>query len=274
MRSSIRAGVLAGALSMAVGVSGDAQAQSLQIPRGADVARQLPPPDPSKAGTRFAKEVGWPEGAAPKAAAGFTVAKFADKLTSPRWPYVLPNGDVLVSEATGKAAGPNRVVLLRDTNHDGKADETHDLIVNVRQPFGLLLRDNHLYVGSTNALLRYPFTPGQTKITTAATKLLDLPVGGFNYHWTRDVVASADGSKLYVSVGSGTNVDEEKDDVKEPRRATVLEVNPDGTGMRIFASGLRNPWGSRSIPCRRRSGRSSTSATCSVTTSCPTTSPR
>jgi len=225
------------------GIPAGAQAQYPAIPRGADVAKQLPPPDPSKAGTRFAKEIGWPEGGAPKAAAGFTVQKFAGTLKSPRWPYVLPNGDVLISESTGKADGPNRVVLLRDTNHDGVADETHDLIVNVRQPFGLLLKGEHLYVGATNALLRFPFAPGQTKISAAGTKLLDLPVGGFNYHWTRDVVASADGTKLFISVGSGTNVDEEKDDVKEPRRATVLEVNPDGTGMRIFASGLRNPVG-------------------------------
>jgi glucose/arabinose dehydrogenase len=194
-------------------------------------------------GTRFAKVVGWPKGTRPTAAAGFVVEPFATSLTEPRWAHVLPNGDVLVSESTGKEDGPNRVVLLRDADRDGVAEATHALITGVRQPFGLLFRGGHLYVGATNALIRYPFTPGQTTITAAATKLLDLPVGGFNYHWTRDVVASADGSKLFVSVGSGTNVDEERDDVKEPRRATVLEVNPDGTGMRIFASGLRNPVG-------------------------------
>lgn len=212
-------------------------------PIGAEVAKRLPPPDPSKAATRFAKVVGWPEGGAPTAATGFAVAKYADKLTSPRWPYVLPNGDVLVSEADGKASGPNQVVLLRDTNHDGRADDTHVLLSGLRLPFGLLLRGDQLYVGATNALMRYPYTPGQVKITGGGTKLLDLPVGGFNYHWTRNIVSSADGSKLYISVGSGTNVDEEKDDVKEPRRATILEVNNDGTGMRIFASGLRNPVG-------------------------------
>jgi glucose/arabinose dehydrogenase len=245
MRSSIRAGALAVALAAVVGlgVRAVAQAPSSSIPRGADVAKQLPAPTPEKAGTRFAKVVGWPQGAAPKAASGFVVEKFAANLTDPRWPYVLPNGDVLVSESTGKADGPNRVVLLRDANKDGIAEEAHDFITGVRQPFGLLLAGGHLYVGSTNALLRYPFEPGQTRITAAPTRLLDLPVGGFNYHWTRAVVASADGSKLFISVGSGTNVDEEKDDVKEPRRATVLEVNPDGTGMRIFASGLRNPVG-------------------------------
>jgi len=223
--------------------SGAALVARQSIPRGAEVAKQLPPPTPEKAGTRFAKVVGWPDGIKPTAASGFVVESFAAKLTGPRWPYVLPNGDVLVSESTGKADGPNKVVLLRDANKDGVAEETHTLIAGVRQPFGLLLKDKSLYVGSTNALLRYPFTPGETKITAQPAKLLDLPVGDFNYHWTRDVVASADGSKLFISVGSGTNVDEEKSDVKEPRRASVLEVNPDGSGMRIFASGLRNPVG-------------------------------
>jgi len=231
-------------VSMALVVAaGGAAIVRQSIPRGADVAKQLPPPDPSKAGTRFAKVVGWPDGTKPTAASGFAVDAYAAKLDNPRWPYVLSNGDVLVSESTGKATGPNRVVLLRDTNHDGAAEETHALIEGVRQPFGLFLKDKYLYVGATNALLRYPFTPGQTKISAAPSKLLDLPVGDFNYHWTRDVVASADGSKLFISVGSGTNVDEEKSDVKEPRRASVLEVNPDGSGMRIFASGLRNPVG-------------------------------
>ena len=231
-------------VSMALVVAAGGAAIARQsIPRGADVARQLPAPDPSKAGTRFAKVVGWPAGTKPAPASGFAVDAYAAKLTSPRWPYVLPNGDVLVSESTGKATGPNRVVLLRDANKDGVAEETHALIRGVRQPFGLLLKGSSLYVGATNALLRYSFTPGQTQITGAPTKLLNLPVGEFNYHWTRDVVASADGSKLFISVGSGTNVDEEKSDVKEPRRASVLEVNPDGSGMRIFASGLRNPVG-------------------------------
>ena len=244
-RVFLKAAIIAGAAAaLVIPVAGaPGQAASQAIPRGADVARTLPPPTPEKAGTRFAKVVGWPQGTVPTAAAGLVVERFAATLDNPRWPHVLPNGDVLVSESTGKADGPNRVVLLRDTNGDGAADETHTLIEGVRQPFGLLAKDDYLYVGATDALLRYPFKPGQTKITAAGTRLLDLPVGDFNYHWTRDVVASGDGSKLFVSVGSSTNVDEEKGDAKEPRRATVLEVNPDGSGMRIFASGLRNPVG-------------------------------
>jgi glucose/arabinose dehydrogenase len=235
MRSSSVLAVLSLSLLCAVVVAGQG------IPRGADVAKTLPAP--STPGTRFAKVVGWPEGGRPTAAAGLAVEKFAANLNEPRWPRVLSNGDVLVAESTGKADGPNRVALLRDANKDGVAEETHALVTGVRQPFGLLVKGDHLYVGATNALLRYPFKVGETRITAAPTKLLDLPVGEFNYHWTRDVVESADGSKLYVSVGSSTNIDEEKLDVKEPRRAAVLEVNPDGTGMRVFASGLRNPVG-------------------------------
>jgi glucose/arabinose dehydrogenase len=211
------------------------------IPRGADVAKTLPPPDPANAGTRFAKEVGW-NGGQPKAADGFAVSLFADKLSSPRGLYVLPNGDVLVSESQGEPSkSPNRVTLLRDSDKDGKADERAELVKNVRQPFGILLLGDQLYVGASNALMRYPYKEGEKTIAAAGTKLLDLPAGLHNNHWTRDVIANADGTKLFISVGSGTNVDEEHVDEKDPRRAAVLEVNPDGTGMRVYASGLRNP---------------------------------
>ena len=169
---------------------------------------------------------------------------FADKLSSPRWLYVLPNGDVLAAESMGEPdRSPNKVTLLRDADHDGRAEVQTALVEGVRQPFGLLLRGDQLYVANTNALVRFPYHAGETKITAPATKVLDLPAGGYNNHWTRNVVASADGAKLFVSVGSGTNVDEEKEDQKDPRRAAVLEANPDGTGMRVLASGLRNPVG-------------------------------
>jgi len=211
---------------------------------GAEVAKQLPAPAPDKAGTKFAKVVGWPKGATPKAAQGFTVNEFAAGLKDPRSLYVLPNGDVLVAESRGEPSrSPNRVTLLRDTDKDGRADTRSVLISNVRQPFGMLLRDDGLYVAATNALLRYPYKPGETTISAGGTKLLDLPAGGYNNHWTRNVIESADKSKLFISVGSGTNVDEEHVDAKDPRRAAVLEVNPDGSNMRVFASGLRNPVG-------------------------------
>jgi glucose/arabinose dehydrogenase len=221
-----------------------AQQSAAPVPLGAEVAKQLPAADPSSAATRFAKVIGWPQGQAPRTVEGFTVALFADKLSSPRWLYVLPNGDVLVAESMGEPSrSPNKVTLLRDADHDGRAEVRTTFLKGVRQPFGLLLRGDQLYVGNTNALARFPYSAGSTTITAPATKVLDLPAGGYNNHWTRDVVANADGSKLFVSVGSGTNVDEEKEDQKDPRRAAILEVNPDGTAMRVFASGLRNAVG-------------------------------
>jgi glucose/arabinose dehydrogenase len=170
------------------------------------------------------------------------VNEFAAGLIDPRAVYVLPNGDVLAAESLGEPSrSANRVTLLRDADKDGRADTRSVLIRNVRQPFGMLLRDEGLYVGATDALMRYPYKPGDTTIAAAGTKLMDLPAGGYNNHWTRGVIQNADGTKLFISVGSGTNVDEEHVDVKDPRRAAILEANPDGSGMRVFASGLRNP---------------------------------
>jgi glucose/arabinose dehydrogenase len=214
------------------------------VPVGSEVAKGLPAADPSKAATRFAKVVGWPEGTAPSSVAGFTVTLFAANLSSPRWLYVVPNGDVLVAESMGEPdKSPNTVTLLRDSDQDGRAEVRTTLLQGVRQPFGMLLHGDQLYVANTNALVRYPYRAGDRTITAPATRVLELPAGGYNNHWTRNVVANADGSKLFVSVGSGTNVDEEKEDEKDPRRAAVLDVNPDGTGMRVYASGLRNPVG-------------------------------
>ena len=113
----------------------------------------------------------------------------------------------------------------------------------LRQPFGILHRDGTLYVANTDSLMRYQYKDGQTRIEGAGEKILGLPAGGYNNHWTRNVVARPDGTKLYVSVGSATNVDEEGIDAKDERRAAILEINPDGTGMRVYASGLRNPNG-------------------------------
>lgn len=243
-RRSFLFGAVAAVAVTALVAGAQGRSQGGAIPSGAEVAKQLPPPAPDKAGTRFAKVVGWPKGTTPKAAQGFTVTEFAADLSDPRSLYVLPNGDVLVAESRGEPSrSPNRVTLLRDTDKDGRADSRSVLIKDVRQPFGMLLRDEGLYVGATDALMRYPYEPGGTVIAAAGTKLLDLPAGGYNNHWTRNVIESADGAKLLVSVGSGTNVDEEHVDVKDPRRAAVLEVNPDGSSMRVFASGLRNPVG-------------------------------
>jgi glucose/arabinose dehydrogenase len=221
-----------------------AQHVAPQVPVGSEVAKRLPPADPSKAATRFAKVVGWPEGTAPRPVNGFTVTLFAADLSSPRWLYVLPGGDVLVAESRGEPdRSPNKVTLLRDADQDGRAEVRTTFLQRVQQPFGMLLQGGHLYVANTDALVRYPYRGGETAITAPPAMVVELPAGGYNNHWTRNVVASADGSKLFVSVGSGTNVDEEKEDQKDPRRAAVLEMTPDGTGARVYASGLRNPVG-------------------------------
>ena len=223
----------------------------------------LPPPFHTESAVRFPKIIGWPEGKTPAALAGFQVSVYADGLVHPRWLYVLPNGDVLVAESNTEKLGgempepvrkamegaglmgpsANRITLVRDANGDGKPEVHETFLAGLNQPFGMQLLGDWLYVANTDALVRFPYREGQTKITVKEKKVLDLPAGGYNNHWTRNVVASPDGSKLYVSVGSQTNVDEEGLDAKEPRRAAILEVAPDGSGMRIFASGLRNPNG-------------------------------
>jgi glucose/arabinose dehydrogenase len=137
----------------------------------------------------------------------------------------------------------NRITRLRDADGDGVAETREVFAEGLRQPFGMLLHDGYLYVANTDALRRWPYRDDQTTLEGPGEKVLDLPAGGYNNHWTRNVVADPRGEKLYVSVGSATNVDEEGIDVKDPRRAAILEVAPDGSGMRVFASGLRNPNG-------------------------------
>ena len=223
----------------------------------------LPRPFHTESAMKFSKIIGWPEGKTPAAPAGFQVSVYADGLDHPRWLYVLPNGDLLVAESNteklgGEMPGPvrkaiedaglmgssaNRITLVRDANGDGKPEVNETFLAGLNQPFGMLLLRDWIYVANTDALIRFPYREGHTKITVKGEKVLDLPAGGYNNHWTRNVVASHDGSKLYVSVGSQTNVDEEGLDAEEPRRAAILEVGPDGSDMRIFASGLRNPNG-------------------------------
>ncbi len=223
---------------------------------------RLPPPNATPSGTKFSKVIGWSGNATPTAPAGFTVTLFADSLENPRWLHVLPNGDVLVAESRTEAPeripaavrkalegsgifGPsaNRISRLRDNDKDGRAETRDTFLAGLKQPFGMLALGNTFYVANTDALLSYPFDSARGRVTGRARKILDLPAGGYNNHWTRNVIANRDGSKLYLTVGSGTNVDEEKVDRKDERRAAILEMNPDGSGMRVFASGLRNPNG-------------------------------
>ncbi|HET7334662.1 MAG TPA: sorbosone dehydrogenase family protein [Rhizomicrobium sp.] len=208
----------------------------------------------------------WPKGEMPKAPAGFTVQRFADGLDHPRWLYLLPNGDVLVAESSTEPpksdapfmkkvenffmnrAGavrpsPDKVILLRDTDGDGKA-ETRSVLLDgqVHQPYGMALIGDHLYVGGTAGVWRFAFTPGMTKITGAGEKITTLPTGKYNNHWARNIIPSKDGTKLFVAVGSSSNI-ADHGIAEEKDRANILEMNLDGSGKRVFASGIRNPNG-------------------------------
>lgn len=209
---------------------------------------------------------GWPAGAKPVAAPGLAVAPFAQGLVHPRWVYVLPNGDVLVAEtnaptrpedskglrgwffkrfqkkAGGAVPSPNRITLLRDADGDGVAETRSVLLSGLSSPFGMALVKTDLYVADTDAVVRFPYTSGATAISAAGTKVVDLPAGAINHHWTKNVIASADGSKLYVAVGSNSNAGE-NGIAAEESRAAIWEVDPASGSHRVFASGLRNPVG-------------------------------
>ncbi|HTI10818.1 MAG TPA: sorbosone dehydrogenase family protein [Puia sp.] len=206
-------------------------------------AISLPEPYATMSTKRSSKVVGWPEGMAPVAPPGFKVTRFAGNLNSPRWFYVTPNGDILVSESqTSRKKSANDILLFRDTNNDGQPDLQEPFMTALNQPLGMLILKNWFYVGNTDGVYRYPYTPGQLHITAKGEKILDLPAGGYNNHWTRNLIANADGSKIYVSVGSGSN-NAEHGMANETRRADILEINPDGSGERVFAAGIRNPVG-------------------------------
>ncbi|WP_084506947.1 PQQ-dependent sugar dehydrogenase [Geminicoccus roseus] len=207
---------------------------------------------------------GWLEGRRPTPAEGFEVAAFADGLDHPRWLYVLPNGDVLVAESnapeketggirawvTGivkKMAGAgvpsaDRITLLRDADGDGSLETRSVFLEDLHSPFGMALIGSDFYVANTDAILRFPYQEGATEIRAEGTKVADLPAGPINQHWTRNIIASPDGSRLYATVGSNSNVAENGMEAEE-NRAAILEVFlPDGD-TRVFASGLRNPNG-------------------------------
>lgn len=218
-----------------------------------------------------ATAVGWPEHVAPTAAADLRVNAFARGLAHPRWLYVLPNGDVLVAETNAPpkpddsggirgwfmrramrragAAVPsaNRITLLRDTDADGVADLRSVLLQGLHSPFGMALVGDQLYVANTDAVLRFPYVLGATRIDAPGTKLVDLPGGDINHHWTKNLIAARDGGKLYVSVGSNSNVGE-RGMAAEAGRAAIWEVDIATGAHRIFATGLRNPNGMAFTP--------------------------
>jgi glucose/arabinose dehydrogenase len=208
----------------------------------------------------------WPAGATPIASAGSAVHAFADKLEHPRWLYVLPNGDVLVAETAAppqpedrkgirgwiiaqvmKRAGSgepsaNRITLLRDADGHGVVVTRTVFLEGLNSPFGMALVGDQFYVANTDAVWRFPYVEGATHITAPGSKVADLPAGPINHHWTKNLIASADGSHLYVTVGSNSNAGENGIH-KEVERAAIWEVNLANGSHRIFASGLRNPNG-------------------------------
>ena len=214
----------------------------------------------------IAPAIGWPDGSMPTAMAGLGVTPLAQGLDHPRWVYVLPNGDVLVAESNappkpedGKGikgwvmkkvmarAGAgvpsaNRITLLRDLDGDGKAETRSVFLENLNSPFGMVLVGNDLYIANADAVVKVPYQTGQTSISAAPVKVLDLPGGPINHHWTKNVIASPDGSKLYVTVGSNSNVAERGMEA-EVGRAAIWEMDIKTGTHRVFASGLRNPNG-------------------------------
>ena len=242
-------------------------ADALPPERGFGPNPELPPPQSSWIPTiKVAPAKGWAEGGKPVVAAGLAVNAYATDLDHPRWLYVLPNGDVLVAETNApprpedgkgirgwfmgrfmKRAGArtpsaNRITLLRDADGDGVSEIRTVLLQGLNSPFGMALVGENLYIANTDALLRFPYSEGATQITAAGVKVTDLPGGPLNHHWTKNVIASHDGSKLYVTVGSNSNVAENGMD-KEEQRAAILEIDPASGATRVFASGLRNPNG-------------------------------
>lgn len=254
---------------MLVSLAGCGEQATLPLRAGMGPNPTLPLPKRTLIPTvLIAPAKGWPEGVTPMPAAGLTVAAFASGLDHPRWLYVLPNGDVLVAESNAppKGAGvggggikgrlmkavmkragagvpsANRITLLRDANGDGVAETRSVLLHGLNSPFGMALVGDTLYVANADALVRVPYTTGQTRIDATPVKVVDLPGGPINHHWTKNVIASRDGTRLYVTVGSNSNIAENGMD-KEVNRAAILEVDPTTGRARAFASGLRNPNG-------------------------------
>ncbi len=201
---------------------------------------RLVAPYSSNSIVKVSKVIGWGE-KKPQAPVGFKVIKFAENLQHPRSTYIAPDGSVYAVESNTRNSA-NRILLLRDTNGDGAANEQIVFLENLNKPFGMLVLGAYFYVANTDGVYRYPYKTGDTKIEKKGEKILDLPAGGYNNHWTRNLLANKQGTKIYVSVGSASNVGEYGMD-KEERRAAILEINPDGSGEKIYASGLRNPVG-------------------------------
>lgn len=227
----------------------------------------LPPPNEKESKVNFSKVIGWPEGITPKAPDGLTVTKFAEGIKSPRNIYVATNGDIFVSLANTESKGIkkvtdaitgrdesqhtknslNQIFLFRDSNGDGKPEIQKPYLTDLNQPFGILIQNGYFYVANTDAIWRYPYSEKETGITAQGEKIMDLPAGGYNNHWTRNLISNESETKIYITVGSASN-HAEHGMKEELRRANILEINPDGSGERVFAAGLRNPVGIDWLP--------------------------
>jgi glucose/arabinose dehydrogenase len=255
------------AVLLAVGLGACADWASVPLSAGTGPNPALPPPAQRWFPTvNIAPAVGWMPGAVPQPAPGLRVNAFARDLDHPRWLLVLPNGDVLVAESnaparTDRSAGirqwlsglmmkiagagvpsANRITLLRDTDHDGVADLRTVLLEGLNSPFGMALVEDQLYVANTDAVLRFPYVTGQTRIELPGVKLADLPAGPINHHWTKNLIVDPAGDQLYVTVGSNSNV-AERGMALEEQRAAIWAIDRRSGRHRIFASGLRNPNG-------------------------------
>ena len=222
----------------------------------------MPAPFATKSSRNFSKVIDWPAGKTPTAPDGFIVSRFADSLSNPRWIYVGSNGDIFVAESNTILKGikkigakisrkiktqnlgesANRITLFRDADKNGIFENRYVFAEGLNQPLGMLILNDHFYVANTDALIMFNYKMGDTKLNGASQQIISLPAGGYNNHWTRNIITNKAGDKIYVSVGSGSNVGENGME-NEIRRANILEINPDGTGEKIYASGLRNPVG-------------------------------
>ena len=266
-RALLRSAALVFAIASLASLPACGEHANLAVTAGTGPSPQLPAPHPTLIPTvDIAPAVGWPAGSAPTPAAGFRVHAFASGLDHPRWLYVLPNGDVLVAEtnappkpddgrglkgavmkAVMKRAGAgvpsaDRISLLRDADGDGVAELRTVLLAGLHSPFGMALVGDSLYIADSDALRVVTYRAGDTRITATPARLAALPAGPINHHWTKNVLASRDGSRLYVTVGSNSNVGENGMAV-EADRARILEIDARTGRARTFASGLRNPNG-------------------------------
>ncbi len=262
MRAPIVSALLAGATLGACGDTAD-----LPSAAGFGANPTLPAPKSDLLPTiEIAPATGWAANAMPTPAPGLKVSAFARGLVHPRWLLVLPNGDILVAEtnqppkpddgkglrgwaqgkimarAGAKVPSPNRITLLRDTHGTGTADMRTVFLSGLNSPFGMTLVGDTLYVADTDAVLAFPYHTGDTSITVPGRKLVDLPAGRINHHWTKNIIASPDGSKLYVTVGSNSNVGD-NGLAAEEGRAAIWEIDPATGAHHVFAHGLRNPNG-------------------------------